>query len=270
MNEEFLLLGAGWGHTAALTDLPARRAGTADELQQRGGPSSPDLLWIAHTPADLGQFVGAAMEHRARSPRSRLHRVLVLHPLSAGQRTIYQDLFARVLAPGDGIQMLSTNEMLEALASEDRADRVIGVAVDGASELVMLFRGNLDTVIVPFAWFGSPHAATRPDFSDYEPVDHGIGVRFGEYEAAVDAILYEFDPAYRRRVKRAEARRDEGIGGSVRRLRNLRGMKQSDFPGISVKAIGRIERGEVRTPHQATLDRIARTFGISIEQLRTY
>jgi hypothetical protein len=270
MKEEFLLLGKGWGHTAALVDLPARQAGTADELQKWGGSSLADLLCIAHTPADLGQFVAAALEYRARKPRSRLHKVLVLHPLTAGQRTIYQDLFARVLAPGDGIQMLSTNDLLEALASEDRADRVIGVAVDDASELVMLYRGNLDTVMVPFAWFASPHASTRPDFSDFEPVDHGIGVRFGEYEAAVDAILYEFDPAYRRRVKNAEVGRDDSVGGSVRRLRNLRGLKQSDFPGISVKEIGRIERGEVKAPHRATLDRIAQTFGVTVEQLRTY
>ncbi|CAA9336164.1 MAG: hypothetical protein AVDCRST_MAG89-2389 [uncultured Gemmatimonadetes bacterium] len=270
MNEEFLLLGTGWGHAQAPADLPARRAGTGNELQQWGGSSTADLLCIAHTPADLAQFVDGALEYRARRPRARLHKVLVLHPLSAGQRTIYQDLFARVLAPGDGIQMLATNELLEALASDDRADRVIGVAIDGASELVMLYRGNLDAVIVPFAWFGSPHASTRPDFSDFEPVDHGIGVRFGQYEAAVDAILYEFDPAYRRRVKRAEIGRDDDVGGSVRRLRNLRGLKQSDFPGISVKEIGRIERGEVKAPHRATLDRIASVFGVSVEDLRTY
>jgi hypothetical protein len=270
MNEEFLLLGGGWGHTAALADLPARRAGTPDELRRGKGSPSADLLWIAHTPADLGQFTGAAMEYRSRKPRSGRHKVLVLHPLSAGQRTIYQDLFARVLAPGDGIRMLSTNELLETLASDDRADRVIAVAVDGASQLVMLYRGNLDTLLVPFGWFGSPHASTRPDFSDFEPVDHGLGVRFGEYEAAVDAILYEFDPAYRRRIKMAEAGRDSSVGGSVRRLRNLRGLKQSDFPGISVKEIGRIERGEVKTPHAGTLDRIARTFGVTVEELRTY
>lgn len=270
MNEEFLLLGTGWGHPAAFADLPARRAVTGNEPQQWGGSSTADLLCIAHTPGDLTQFVGAALEYRARRPRARLHKVLVLHPLTAGQRTIYQDLFARVLAPGDGIRMLSTNDLLEALASEDRADRVIGVAVDGASELVMLYRGNLETVMVPFAWFGSPHASTRPDFSDFEPVDHGIGVRFGEYEAAVDAILYEFDPAYRRRVKNAEVGRDDSVGGSVRRLRNLRGLKQSDFPGISVKEIGRIERGEVKAPHRATLDRIATVLGVRVEELRTY
>jgi hypothetical protein len=270
MNEEFLLLGTGWGPAAALADLPARRAGSGNELERWGGSSTADLLCIAHTPADLTQFVGAALEYRARRRRAKLHKVLVLHPLTAGQRTIYQDLFARVLAPGDGVQMLATNELLEALASDDRADRVIGVAVDGVSELVMLYRGNLDTVIVPFGWFGSPHASTRPDFSDFEPVDHGIGVRFGEYEAAVGAVLYEFDPAYRRRVKRAEIGRDDDVGGSVRRLRNLRGLRQSDFPGISVKEIGRIERGEVKTPQRATLERIASIFGVSVEDLRTY
>lgn len=166
--------------------------------------------------------------------------------------------------------MLSTSDMLEALASDDRADRLIGAAVDRDSQLVMLYRGNLQTVLVPFTWFDTPHGATRPDFTDFEPVDHGLGVRFGAYEAASDAILYDFDPAYRRRAKAAEVGRDNSIGGSVRRLRVLRGFKQSDFPGISVKEIGRIERGEVKAPHAGTLQRIASRFGVSVEELRTY
>jgi hypothetical protein len=40
----------------------------------------------------------------------------------------------------------------------------------------------------------------------------------------------------------------------------VKGLRQSDFPGLTAKEIARIERGEVKKPHQRTLKAIAKRF----------
>jgi hypothetical protein len=59
-------------------------------------------------------------------------------------------------------------------------------------------------------------------------------VRLDAYEAATDAILYEFDEAYRRRAKRRRLVQDRSLGGALRRLRLQKGLRRADFPGITV------------------------------------
>ena len=85
----------------------------------------------------------------------------------------------------------------------------------------------------------------------------------GDYEAAADAILYEFDEEYRTRAKKRL--RDKSLGGAIRRLRLQKGLRQSDFPGISAKEIARIEKGLVKEPHAATLSIIAERTGVSVD-----
>jgi len=47
-------------------------------------------------------------------------------------------------------------------------------------------------------------------------------------------------------------------------------LRQSDFPGITAKEIARIERGEIKKPHQRTLAVIARRLGVPADQIATY
>jgi transcriptional regulator with XRE-family HTH domain len=63
---------------------------------------------------------------------------------------------------------------------------------------------------------------------------------------------------------------DDSLGGSIRRLRELRGVRRSDFGAISEKTIARIERGEVEQPREGTVRTIARRLGVSPEELATY
>jgi hypothetical protein len=44
------------------------------------------------------------------------------------------------------------------------------------------------------------------------------------------------------------------IRGALRWLRLQKGPRQSDFPGVTAKEIARIERGELKKPHQQTRD----------------
>ncbi|MBI4704567.1 MAG: helix-turn-helix domain-containing protein [Deltaproteobacteria bacterium] len=85
-----------------------------------------------------------------------------------------------------------------------------------------------------------------------------------------DAILYELDPAYRRRARQREVTKDPSFGGALRRLRLQEGLGRGDFGKVSDKTIARIERGEVGKPHARTLAAIARRLGGAPDEIRTF
>jgi transcriptional regulator with XRE-family HTH domain len=47
-------------------------------------------------------------------------------------------------------------------------------------------------------------------------------------------------------------------------------LSRSDFPGVSVKAIARIERGEVSKPQKVTLAIISKTLGVNPDEIGSY
>jgi helix-turn-helix protein len=95
-------------------------------------------------------------------------------------------------------------------------------------------------------------------------------IRVGKYEASSTAILYAFDERYRRRAKHRQEACDRSLGGTVRRLRLERGLRQKDFPGVTAKEVARIERGEVKKPHLRTLARIAKRLGVLVREISRY
>lgn len=109
-----------------------------------------------------------------------------------------------------------------------------------------------------------------PDFTRLRLTDHGRTVALGDYEAAADAILYELDPDYRRRLKKQRRQGERTFGASLMRLRKQRRLKRSDFAPISPKEIARIERNEVEKPHARTLETIADRLGIRPEEIDSY
>ena len=119
-------------------------------------------------------------------------------------------------------------------------------------------------------WFTVGPAGPKPNFGQLAFIDGGQTVRLGNYEAAVDAILYEFDPQYRRRAKQRLVEREHSLGGALRRLRLKKGLRQNDFASVGPKVIARIERGEVKKPHQKTLTLIAKRLGVSYSEIAGY
>ncbi|HQA43685.1 MAG: helix-turn-helix transcriptional regulator [Phycisphaerae bacterium] len=100
--------------------------------------------------------------------------------------------------------------------------------------------------------------------------DYGQTLRFGRYEAATEAVLYEYDPDYRRHLKARRRAEDTGFGPSLRRLRKQRGLRRSDFAPLSAKTIARLERGEVEKPHGDTLAIIAKKLRVKPDEIEMY
>src|SRR5215218_7970623 len=242
MSAELLLVSNHDTGQWADEGFPARALRSSEEVREAFAETTrrrKPVLWIADHPE---QVVPLAAEPPLVVTNNRL---LVLNETQHLQRELLQIVFRIVLAPGDGVHLPELNEMKEILAAPNREDLLIGGAADPVNQIVLLYRGNLQPVIVPYAWFSRRVAARRPDFRDFEITDYGQTLRLGKYEASADAILYAHDPAYRRAAKERMVEQDSSFGGALRRLRLLKGVARSDFPGISEKQIARIERGEI-------------------------
>lgn len=201
---------------------------------------------------------------------ARMGKLLTLEPPRPESVPSLTGIFERVIGAIPGYRWLPLEELPTALSGKDAADRFIGGAADAGSKTLALVRGNLATLVVPFVYFKASGDGTRPDFSRLSLADYGLTIALGEYEAAADGILYEFDPAYRQRLRKEQLASDRSFGASLRRLRLQRRLKRTDFPGIASKTIARIERSEVEKPHGKTLETIANRLGVSAEQIENY
>ena len=124
---------------------------------------------------------------------------------------------------------------------------------------------------VPFSAFEKSGDGTRPDFNELSVIDCGQTVQLGDYEAAVDAILYEYDPEYRRRITKQRLREDQSFGASLRRLRKQRGLRREDFePDLSAKTLARIEQGKVKRIHNKTFNALAKRLSVEPEDIETF
>jgi hypothetical protein len=128
-------------------------------------------------------------------------------------------IFRFVVSADEGVRLLPTDELVDVLGSPNREDLFVGAAVAPADAAVILYRGSLEPLVVPLTWFRARPGGPRPDAASLAITDSGQTVRLGNYEAATDAILYEFDDAYRRRAKKRQMERDRSFGGALRRLR---------------------------------------------------
>lgn len=170
-----------------------------------------------------------------------------------------------------GADFLPAEELLETLAAENREDLFIGGSVDPASQTITLWRGTLDPLTVPFTAFEVSGDGTAPDFLRFSVTDSGQTVRLGEYEAAADALLYEFDPEYRRRINRERQQNEQSFGAALRRLRKQRGLRREDFaPEITARTVARIEQGKVQRIQKKTLECLARRLQVQPDEIATF
>lgn len=204
---------------------------------------------------------------RYHSQLRRRSRILVMDAVEPDWRALLEALFLSVTT-GDEIQgLLPVDQLAEVLDSADRADLLIGGFA--TPHAVVLYRGDLRSLVVPCDWFSTRPAGT-PDFRRLAIVDYGQTVRLGDYEVATEALLYEWDADYRRRIKERRLVEDDSFGGSLRRLRLQKGLRRTEFPGLSDKEVARIERGEVGTPHGRTLEILFRRLGVKADEIGSY
>lgn len=223
--------------------------------------SSGNRLWVAAGSEAVGRF----------RPGDRLgrDRLLVIGDLDQAQHEFLEGLFDHVVvAPERGF--LPLDQILEVMRAAHRGNLIIGGLVSSCAGALVLIRGSLERLVVPWSWFEPSASGSRPDFDDFEVIDSGQTIRLGHYEAAVDAILYEFDARYRRFERARRVNMDPSFGAALRRLRLQKGIPRDGFVGISPKEIARIERGEVERPHAATLRILAGRLGVRPDEIATY
>lgn len=196
-------------------------------------------------------------------------RLLVTEDIDGALREYLEALFQDVVT-GPSASFLPLNELRDVLASPDRRDLAVGVLVSASREAIVIVRGDLDRTLVPWSWFRPTPQGVVPDFADVEVGDSGLTIRLGRYEAAMDAILYEFDRDFRARERQRRLEMDTSFGAALRRLRLQKGVARGDFPGISEKEIARIERGQVGRPRGATLRAIADRLSVEPRDIETY
>lgn len=264
-NGEVFLLDRAKKRPASFATLRPRVVSTAAGVGESVARASKDCLWISYA-RDLTE----ALVRKVAWPVTSLGSGLLVHPLDTASLPALSSCFRRVAYATAG-GFLPAGELAEALAAENRSDLFVGGNVDLATETLTLWRGDLTPLTVPFTAFETSGDGTAPDFARFSVIDCGQTVRLGEYEAATDALLYEFDPVYRRRVAKRRLREDRSFGASVRRLRKQRGLRREDFePDVTAKTIARIEQGKVRRVHDKTLQVLADRLAVAPEEIATF
>lgn len=197
------------------------------------------------------------------------HLITLTPPRSASIPALL-GLFHPVFGLVEGFEWLPKEELVEVITRAAASDRFIGGNADPKAKTLTLLRGDMETVVAPFSAFARSGDGTAPDFSRLGLVDYGRTIVLGEYEAAADAILYELDADYRRRLKKQRRQSERTFGASLLRLRTQRGLKRSDFAPLSTKEIARLERNEIDKPHAKTLDVIAGRLCVRPEEIASY
>src|SRR5438045_3911465 len=138
--------------------------------------------------------------------------------------------------PGSHLRL---EEMAEVLSAPNADELFVGGAVDKKSKTVTVWRGNGKPLVVPMSSFRPSGGGVVADFDRFTVCDFGHTLRFGDYEAAADAVLYEHDPVYRRAAKKRQIRTEQGFGAALRRVRLQKGLRRSDFDPLAAKTIAR-------------------------------
>lgn len=175
-----------------------------------------------------------------------------------------------VVVTQPGLIWLPSHQVIRILHSDDPTNRLVAGMIDKDAGNLLVYRGDLQPVVASLDSI-KPRLDVEPNFNDFEIIDWGHTLRFGQFEASVDSILYENDADYRRRIRQKRHADEKTFGASLRRLRLQRELRQSDFePAVSAKTIARIENNEVTKPHGQTLQHIAGALGVEPEEIETY
>lgn len=201
-------------------------------------------------------------------PRRKAPELMILGDITPPSHEILRNIFRKVILEKE--ISLPLEELVEVMSAKNRADLMIGGVVDLSSKIILFFRGDFSSILVPFSAFQKSGDGTTPDFSKFSITDYGQTIRLGKYEASTESILYEFDADFRRRYKKNLIKIEKGLGASMRRLRLQRGLRQADIANVDEKEIRRIEAGEIKKPHATTLKNIALALEVDAAELGSY
>jgi DNA-binding Xre family transcriptional regulator len=248
----------------------------ADDAFDRVGSSVDDRAVAPAFSLRRGIWISSDAKYLTKqliqlSPKNTWNRLLLLtQDINEASLELLGVYFRSIVSPVKGIKLLDAEELAEVLAADRPEDYFIGGLVDFEDKSLILYRGNLEPLVIPFDWFHTTPQGLKPDFHQFAVTDFGQTIGLGDYEAATDAILYEFSHDTRKRLKSRSLRSDDSLGAAIRRLRLQRGLSLKDFPKVSEKTLGRIERGEVKSPHRQTIETIAARLGVSPADLPSY
>jgi len=226
--------------------------------------------WVTLDQQSAEALLKQSFMHMMARPDHQLGNLLLQEPPSLASIAVAQQAFSAVAWTNSRKGWLPLAELLEVLHAPNRANLLIGGMVDPHTHTLTVYRGDSSQVTVPLSVFKRTADGGAPVFNDFRVIDYGHAVRFGRYESATDAILYEGDPAYRRSVNARRRAEERTFGASLRRLRSQRRLRQSDFPGVAARTIIRIENGEIDNPHTETLGLIAKRLGVRPNAIGTY
>ncbi len=181
------------------------------------------VTWISFTRHFTDLLLAKAVDARADLRGSHLITLTTPRPESiAALLGLFHPVFGLV----EGFRWLPKEELVEVITRDDASDRFIGGSVDPRAKTLTLLRGNIAAVVAPFGIFPRSGDGTAPDFTRLRLTDHGRTVALGDYEASADAILYELDPDYRRRLRKRRRQgrgirgRSAGYGDAARKSRD--------------------------------------------------
>lgn len=260
-----ILLDRATKRTAAFAALHPQVVTSLSGLRNSVAQASKDSVWVSYA----GDLTAALVKSAPVTPAT-LGMGVFIHALDLKTIPVLSSLFRRIAFTVDG-EFIPAEELAEVLAAENRANLLIGGFVNNATQTITLWRGNLESLTVPFSAFEKSGDGTAPDFHCFSVIDCGQTVQLGDYEAAVDALLYEYDPEYRRAMSKQRLQDDPSFGAALRRLRKQRGLRREDFePDVSAKTVARIEQGKVTRIHKATLDSLARHLSVEPQEIQSF
>ncbi|MFO0867343.1 MAG: helix-turn-helix transcriptional regulator [Pirellulales bacterium] len=250
---------------AAFAGLHPQIVSSVSDLRNSVAHASKDSVWVSYA-SDLT----AALVKSASITPSTLGMGVFIHSLDMKTIPVLTSLFRRIAFAVDG-GFIPAEELAEVLKTENRANLLIGGFVNNATQTITLWRGNLESITVPFSAFEKSGNGTEPDFNAFSVIDCGQTVKLGDYEAAVDALLYEFDPEYRRAMSKKRLQEDRSFGAALRRLRKQRGLRREDFePDVAAKTVARIEQGKVTRIQKSTLESLAKHLSVEPQEIDNF
>jgi len=264
-KRQMFLLDRAKKRSSRFASLRPQVISSVTQLRNSVARATRDSLWVSYA-SDLTD----ALVRNASMGTPSLGFGLFIHSLDVKTLPALSSLFRRIAFTMDG-GFIPAEELAEVLEADNRADLIIGGSVNHATETITFWRGNLMPLTVPFTAFEKSGDGTRPDFNEFSMTDSGQTVKLGDYEAAVDAILYEYDPEYRRRISKRRLQEDQSFGASLRRLRKQRGLRREDFePNVSAKTVARIEQNKVKRIQKKTLNALAKHLSVAPEEIGTF